>query len=105
MANAIDWGTLRQRIIAGIALILIAGAWSFASTRASSEDVEILAERVAEEIAEVKNQHKEDTAKMVKTLHAIDAKTSAIAIVLDRIDKQNNGPGMPPGTMDAEPVE
>jgi hypothetical protein len=93
LKNAVEQApSLGALIILGVSLLIVASLWTFASTRASSEDVDILADKITADVNEIKEQHKEDTEKMVKTLHAIDAKSSAIAVILDRIDKQAGGP-------------
>ena len=76
-----DWVTLRQRIVAGVALLLIASAWAFTSTRASSDGLKELAASHEADRAEEIARHTADMA-------AIRAQSKITNDLLIRIDER-----------------
>jgi len=59
-----DWMVWKQRIAAGMTLLLIGSAWAFATTRASSEDLVALAVKHEADRAEEQARHAADMAEI-----------------------------------------
>jgi len=91
----LNWSEITQRVVIALAVVLGVSVLTYSTTRAGTAEVEALAKQHAEDIKASEAADEE----MRKTIRAIDRKFGSIAVVLDRMDKQAGGPGMPAETL------
>ena len=98
-----NWSEINQKVVggtlSGLVLVACLGLFTYTNTRASTDSVEAL-----------ENQHKEDTEAseaadeaLKERSRLLDWKVTSIAILLNRMDKENGGEGMPMETMRRSP--
>ena len=99
----LNWNDIGQKVVGGtlgaIFLIVCIGLFTYTTTRAGTAEVEALAKQHAEDIKESKAA---DVA-LKETINSIDIKFGKIVVVLDRMDKQAGGPGMPTESLRRSP--
>ncbi len=95
----LNWNDIAQKVVGGILLTLCLVLVGYSTTRAGTAEVEALAKQHAEDI---KASEAADEA-MRASIRKSDRRFLAIAVTLDRMDRQAGGPGMPAAAMSGNP--